>query len=341
MTKTFIVLLLMPEVAHSREDHREPKFVGRLDHQVVAHSAARLRDRRRAGFGSQGWAVRKWKQRFGNEHRTFERNFQPRGFFARRVYRIDARGRTAADGERAIFRNERDGVGFDVLADLDAEGERMQLGVSGRAARYDLSFARIFDRQVGRLHEQSAEHLLDVELFAIHCLRIESYQPPVLSNLSLAQEREHVVRIGGTNQHFGEYLIDGLREFQVPWPVGDYDAAERRVRIGCEGLVPRAFERIGDAHTARRVVLENRHHGEPLVLELEHQVHRRADIDDVVEREFLAVKLMRNFVEAAVERAHLMRILAVAESLFTLEGEVESLTKRGRVAGCRMSAEVI
>src|SRR5580704_5913989 len=186
MTKTFIARLLMPKVAHPREDHREPKFVRSLDHQVVADSAARLRDRRRAAFGGQGGTVWKWEQRFGNEHRTFERNFQPRRLLARRIDRVDARGRAAADGKRAIFRNERDGVGFDVLADLYAERERSQLGVSGRAARYDLSFARIFDRQVGRLHEQSAEHLLDVELFAIHRLGIECNQAPVLSNLSLA-----------------------------------------------------------------------------------------------------------------------------------------------------------
>jgi hypothetical protein len=50
---------------------------------------------------------------------------------------------------------------------------------------------------------------------------------------------------------------------------------------------------------------------------------------------------MCNLVEAAVKRAHLMRILAIAQSLFAFEGKIESLTQHRVVAGCRMSAEVI
>ena len=58
----------MPEVAHPRKDHREPVRVGRRDHLVVAHRAARLRDRGRAGLGGQRRAVGKGKQRFGHQH---------------------------------------------------------------------------------------------------------------------------------------------------------------------------------------------------------------------------------------------------------------------------------
>src|SRR5208282_2116893 len=124
-------------------------------------------------------------------------------------------------------------------------------------------------------------------------------------------------------------------------PIRDDDAAEGRVRVGCERLVPRALERIGDAHSARCVVLENRNYRTLLVLELEHQVHRRADIDDVVERQFLAVKLMCDLEEAAVERAGLMRILAVAQRLLALERKVESLAEGGRLAVSDVRAEII
>ena len=88
-------------------------------------------------------------------------------------------------------------------------------------------------------------------------------------------------------------------------------------------------------------MLEDRDDGVRLVLELEHQVHCRADIDDVVERQLLAVKLMRDFEEAAVERAGLMRILAVAQRLLALERKAEALAEGGRVAIASMRAEII
>src|SRR5258708_26966781 len=100
MTSTFIVLL-MPEVAHAGEEHRETELVGGLDHFVVAQRAARLRDRSRACFCREHWAVGKWKQRLRHEHGALEWDFQPRRFLARRVHRIDSRSRAAADRQSA------------------------------------------------------------------------------------------------------------------------------------------------------------------------------------------------------------------------------------------------
>ena len=39
---------LVPEVPHARQHHRQSQLVGRVDHFLIAHRAARLNDRRRA-----------------------------------------------------------------------------------------------------------------------------------------------------------------------------------------------------------------------------------------------------------------------------------------------------
>ena len=88
-------------------------------------------------------------------------------------------------------------------------------------------------------------------------------------------------------------------------------------------------------------MLKNRDDGLRLALKLEHQVGRRADVEDVVERKLLAVELLRDLEEVAVERAFLMRILAVAELLLALEGQAESLAERGRLAFAGICAEPV
>jgi len=88
-------------------------------------------------------------------------------------------------------------------------------------------------------------------------------------------------------------------------------------------------------------VLQNCDHCATLVLKFEHQVHRRADIHDVVERELLAVKLMRDFVEAAIQSAGLMRIFAVAKRLLAAEREAEGLAELRRLALAGMGAEIV
>ena len=64
--------ILMTEVTHAGEDHREAVLVRRRDDLVVAHRAARLRDRRRARLGRQRGAVGERKQRLGHQHRTLK-----------------------------------------------------------------------------------------------------------------------------------------------------------------------------------------------------------------------------------------------------------------------------
>ena len=95
-----------------------------------------------------------------------------------------------------------------------------------------------------------------------------------------------------------------------------------------------------DADAARRVVFEDRNHRFGFVLKLDDQIYRRTDVDDVVVGKFLAVKLLGDFQEVAVERAGLMRVFAVAQTLLALHREAEGLAQRS-VVGAGVAAEVI
>src|SRR5262249_53741246 len=104
----------------------------------------------------------------------------------------------------------------------------------------------------------------------------------------------------------------------LPGTVRDNDAAEGRIGIGRERLVPCRLHRVADADSTRSVVLQNRDYSLRFVLKLEDQVYRRADVDDVVVRELLAVELLGDLEEVAVERAGLMWVFAIAQPLLAL-----------------------
>ena len=59
-------------------------------------------------------------------------------------------------------------------------------------------------------------------------------------------------------------------------------------------------------------------------LELADEVGRGGDIEDIVIAEFLALQLFEGFVERAVERGLLVRVLAVAEALGNRQGRREA-----------------
>src|SRR5262249_52459163 len=148
-----------------------------------------------------------------------------------------------------------------------------------------------FEAQVRRLHEQSAEHALYVQVFAMDRLRMKAHHASVLF---LAQKFEHAGLERSCDQHLCEKFIHRLRKAHVPWAVGDYDTAERRIGIGREGFFPRLEQRTAKTDTARRVVLEDCDDGFAPAAEIEHQVDGRADIENVVERKLAAVKLLRD-----------------------------------------------
>src|SRR4051812_45664593 len=82
---------LMPEMAHAREDHRQPVLVRRGDHLVVAHAAARLDDRACARLRDDVQPVAEREEGIRRDDGAAQR--EPRVL---RLDRRDARGIDAA-----------------------------------------------------------------------------------------------------------------------------------------------------------------------------------------------------------------------------------------------------
>src|SRR4051794_945499 len=65
--------LLMPEVSHPGEDHRDAVLVGRGHHLGIAHAAPGLDHGARAGLHDDVEAVAKRKERIRGDHRAAQR----------------------------------------------------------------------------------------------------------------------------------------------------------------------------------------------------------------------------------------------------------------------------
>src|SRR5215469_17646333 len=111
------------------------------------------------------------------------------GLLARRINGIDARGCAPADAERAVLEHEGYRIRLDVLADLDPEFERAVLDLGRGALRNHLSLARIFDREVGSLHQKTAHHFFQIKLVVRYCVRMMANYAAILV---FAKEFEHL-----------------------------------------------------------------------------------------------------------------------------------------------------
>ncbi len=112
--------------------------------------------------------------------------------------------------------------------------------------------------------------------------------------------------------------------------VQDDDAAERADRVAGERGPVGAEQIVGDGHAARVVVLDDDAR-RALIAELRRHRPRPVQVEDVVERELLAVQLAHAAEYAAacsdlrVERGALMRILAVRQVHRLLVGADEQI----------------
>ena len=120
---------------HAGEHHREAVLVGRGDHLVVAHAAAGLDDRRRAGLRDDVDAVAEREERIGRDHRAGEREARVLRLDRRDARGVDAAHLPGADAERPAVAAEHDRVRLHELRDAPGEQQVVELGGRRRALR--------------------------------------------------------------------------------------------------------------------------------------------------------------------------------------------------------------
>ncbi len=163
-----------------------------------------------------------------------------------------------------------------------------------------------------------------------------SSQTPLASTRTLGLARERGERGGvdvGRDDDFDELALDDLfRGRGVERAVERDDAAERRDRIAGIGVLVRLAE-IGAERDAARIGVLDDDAGRRLAERLD-AFERGVGVGDVVERELLAGEHARGgdgagrYVALDVERAALVRILAVAQRLLELEREIQRRRER-------------
>ena len=166
-------------------------------------------------------------------------------------------------------------------------------------------------RRVALLHEPSARHAAHVLGVEHRRPRPHGDQPPVGL---FAQKIEHAVLKPRRDHQFSEHPVDLARRVEVERTVDDHDPAKRRLRVGGERRVVGPGEGVAHGHAARVGVLEDGHGGIGR-RELLHQVQRRAQVEQVVVRQRLAVQHVVERRGIADEPRRLVRVFAVAERL--------------------------
>ena len=132
----------MPEMAHAGEDHREARGVGGGDHLVVAHRAAGLDHRGRAGLGGRR-SARRGTERTRRTRRPSRRSSALRrpsasaasaALHAAIRAAVDPAHLPGADADRGAVLGVDDGVRLDVLghASRRTAGRRSRCSVGAR-----------------------------------------------------------------------------------------------------------------------------------------------------------------------------------------------------------------
>ena len=113
------------------------------------------------------------------------------------------------------------------------------------------------------------------------------------------------------DNHFTENFTDRPRQWLIKGSVANDDSAEGRLFIRSKRLVPCLAKIVVRTHSAWVRMLQDR---DGWLFEFANQVCGRANVQNVVKREFLPMKFFEIFVEIAVERAGLVRIFPVTQS---------------------------
>ncbi len=126
----------------------------------------------------------------------------------------------------------------------------------GARLGHDLALARIFDREVGRLHQQAAEHLLEIEFVAIDRLGMKAHHAAILflaqkfQNSRLDSRDAISTSVKSSSTARANSISHGRLAMMMP-PKGESGSVAK-------ALSHAAFSRVANPDAAGRVVLENR-----------------------------------------------------------------------------------
>ena len=193
-----------------------------------------------------------------------------------------------------------------------------QLLRRGLTLRDDLQGAGRQAMLVGALHQQAAAHALQVQPVA--ALGHGHFQQAHVG--LVLHDGQGVLAEAGGQQHFDELLGHGLGSVAVDRAVEGDDAAEGRGGIGREGAPVGLQRAVTNGHAAGVGVLDD---DACRLLEGLHAFPGGIGISDVVVGQLLALQLLVGGQRArcglclAVEGGKLVRVLAIAHGLHTLE----------------------
>ena len=199
----------------------------------------------------------------------------------RETYRVDAARLAAADADRRQVLRDDDRIRAHVLAHPPSEDEVSPARLV-RLPAGDLHRLAIVDVPVSVLHEQAAEHTLEVALATREAATLAVAQD---ANRFLPLQRLVV----GREQHVDEPFRERFAQLGGDGPVDHADHPKGGNRIGCERALVRLFDRARDGNAARIRMLDDH---APWQGELAQQQARRREVEQVDQRQLLPVQML-------------------------------------------------
>ena len=284
--------------------------------QLVLDAAARLDDGRHAFVAGNLHAIGEGEEGVACHHRPVQVEAKALGFLDGLLQCVHAACLSHAAGQQLLAFGQDDGIGLGVLHNLVGKEHVFHLGGRGRFRGHGREVGGRFRLQVAVLHQHAVQQ--GAELAFGQLARLAHQDDAVLL---LAQDFQGIHVIVRRDDDFKEYLVDFLGRLLVHHPVGDEHASEGRYGVARQSVFPSLEHGGARSQAARVVVLQD---GERRLRELVNQVYGGVDVEQVVVRDFLAVHLVEQLVQVAVEVALLVRVLAIAQGLGIVGRAAES-----------------
>ena len=298
-------------------------MVGGGDDLVVLGRASRLHDGDRTGLCARLHPVGEREQRLAGGHSPFGAS---RGLLGGALGRAHAALVAGADAHRLAVLHQHDGVGLGVSGHDPREAEVVPLFLGGLALGHHAP--AVEGDVVGCLHEEAAADRADLEVVVEVGGRLDdAHCPSVLGS----EPGQRVGVVFGRDHHFREHLPQRLHEPEVGRTVEGDDASEGRERLAVVRPDVHLDDVGPDGHPTGVGVLDD---GAGGLVEGEHEPPRSIGVGQVVVRHLAATEDLAALPPAPasclpVERALLVRVLAVAELEGPLERERDHVGQRG------------